>query len=171
MSRQPSAIRDRCPECGTAAPGGRAGCQALFDELATPVPGERGLGAQRDLAFDAYCMQHPDTYCRSAKSYAAHLTRLCCGVEHGGDPRVYRAIQRRLNGTVALAKPKVLAERGRLTIADLRGAGSPEELQRLAQAWAEDVWKAYTSQHELAREWVKSALSVSETHGGCHNDR
>lgn len=50
-------------------------------------------------------MQHPDTYCRSAKSCAAHLTRLRRGLEHGADPKVYRAIQRWLNGAVALEKP------------------------------------------------------------------
>ena len=72
----------------------RTGCQALYDALAVPGAGALGLIARRDLAFDAYCMQHPETYCRSAKSYAAHLTRLCCGLEFGGDPRVYRAIQR-----------------------------------------------------------------------------
>ncbi|GAC1654933.1 MAG: hypothetical protein NVS4B8_30120 [Herpetosiphon sp.] len=41
--------------------------------------------AVRNCAFDAYCMQHIEPYCHSAKSYAAHLTRLCCGIEYGGD--------------------------------------------------------------------------------------
>jgi hypothetical protein len=147
-----------CSDCGAPVAGGRAGCQALYDEQATP--GGPGLGALRDLAFDAYCMQHPDTYCRSAKSYAAHLTRLCCGVEHGGDPKIYRAIQRWLNGAVALEKPEVLSRRGRKTVADLPGAGNPQEMQRLARAWAADVWEAYISQHELAREWIRVALSL-----------
>ena len=150
-------MSDHCPDCGAAVLGGRAGCQALFDELATPAPGARGLGGQRDLAFDAYCMQHPDTYCRSAKSYAAHLTRLCCGLEHGGDRRVYRAIQRWLNGQVKLNKPQVLTERGRLTIAGLRAASDSEEMQRFAQTWAEAVWQAYAAQHELARSWIREA--------------
>jgi hypothetical protein len=140
--------------------GGRAGCQALYDDLATPARGSLGLGALRDLAFDAYCMQHPDTYCRSAKSYAAHLTRLCCGVEHGGEPKVYRAIHRWLNGAVALEKPEVLTERGRMTVADLQAAGSSEEKQRLARAWAQDVWQAYATQHALAREWIRLALGT-----------
>ena len=147
----------RCPDCGAQVAGGRAGCQALYDALAAPGSGALGLSARRDLAFDAYCMQHPDTYCRSAKSYAAHLTRLCCGLEHGGDPQVYRSIQRWLNGAVPLEKPEVLTERGQMTVADLQAASNPEEMQPLAQAWAEDVWRAYASQHELARAWIRQA--------------
>jgi hypothetical protein len=148
---------DVCPECGALVPGGRAGCQSLYDALAAPGSGALGLSARRDLAFDAYCMQHPDTYCRSAKSYAAHLTRLCCGLEYGGDPQLYRAIQHWLNGVVPLEKPQVLAERGRMTVADLQTAANPQEMEQLAQAWAEDVWKAYTPQHEIARGWIRLA--------------
>ena len=149
-----------CPECGAPVAGGRAGCQALYDALAAPGAGELGLSARRDLAFDAYCMQHPDTYCRSAKSYAAHLTRLCCGLEYGGDPQVYRAIQRWLNGAVPLQKPAVLTERGQLTVADLQAAANSQEMARLAQAWAEAVWHAYSSQQDLAREWMSLARKL-----------
>jgi|SRR5579859_1238962 len=160
-SDHPSPARkiECCPDCGAPVAGGRAGCQALYDALAAPGAGALGLSARRDLAFDAYCMQHPDTYCRSAKSYAAHLTRLCCGLEYGGDPQVYRAIQRWLNGTVKLEKPAVLTARGQMTVADLQAASSPEEMARLAQAWAEEVWRAYASQHGLAHEWIQKALA------------
>jgi Family of unknown function (DUF5946) len=109
-----------------------AGCQALYDALAVPGAGALGLSARRDLALDAYCMQHPDTYCRSAKSYAAHLTRLCCGIEYGGDLQVYRAIQRWLNGAVPLEKSEVLSARGQMTVSDLQAVASPPELERLA---------------------------------------
>jgi hypothetical protein len=74
----------------------------------------------RDLAFDAYCMQHLEQYRRSAKSYAAHLTRLCCGLEYDGDPQVYEAIQKWLNGTVDIKKPEAPGPRGAMTVADLR---------------------------------------------------
>jgi len=144
----------QCPECGAGVAGGRDGCQALYNELAMPGAGRLALSARRDLAFDTYCMQHTDTYCRSAKSYAAHLTRLCCGLEYAGDPQVYRAIQRWLNGTVPLQKPAVLSERGQMTVADLQAAKDAVEMIRLAQTWAEAVWRAYASQHELARQWV-----------------
>jgi hypothetical protein len=155
---------DRCPDCGAAA-GGRAGCQALWDEIAARAYTDLAYAATRDLAFDAYCMQHPGTYCVSAKSYAAHLTRLCCGVEYGGDPQVYAAINRWLNGRVALEKPEVLRERGSLTVASLQGARDADEHRQLVQAWAKDVWEAYSSQHDLARGWVRSVLSAHIARG------
>jgi predicted amidophosphoribosyltransferase len=90
--------------------GGRDGCQAVFDELTARAYADVAYASVRDLAFDAYCMQHLDSYCRSAKSYAAHLTRLCCGLEYQGDPKVYEAIQKWLNGAVKIEKPPVLAQ-------------------------------------------------------------
>lgn len=50
------------------------------------------------MMVDAYCLQHPERYCVSAKSLAAHLTGLCCAFEHGGHPSVNAAVQRWLNG-------------------------------------------------------------------------
>ncbi len=149
---------DRCPECGAAVSGGQAGCQALFDELTLRAYSDVRYAVDRRLIVDVYCMQHVEPYCHSAKSYAAHLTGLCCGVEHGGDPRIHTAVQRWLNGKVNLGKPTVLSFRGHITIVDVRGARDVEEYVRLAQAWARDVWEAYASQHDIARRWLKMAL-------------
>ena len=74
---------------------------------------EPAYGVLYDLAFDTYCMQHPEKYCRSAKSYAANLTRLCCGLEFNGDSKVYEVIHRWLDGRLTLDKPPVLTYRGR----------------------------------------------------------
>lgn len=142
----------KCPDCGAAIDGGREGCQALWDELSTT-----GV-FQHPAAFDAYCMQHLERYCKSAKSYAAHLTRLCCGIEHRGDPAIYRAIQQWLNGNVALTKPEILPFLGSLTIVDIKRAQNPIAQQQLVAAWIHNVWQAYASQHELAEEWIKLAL-------------
>ncbi|MEA2599168.1 MAG: hypothetical protein QOF89_160 [Acidobacteriota bacterium] len=151
---------DRCPDCGAAVPGGRAGCQALMDEIQARAYGDLEVAANRDLAFDAYCMQHPERYCHSAKSYAAHLTRLCCGVEHGGNPRVYEAIQRWLNGSPPLEKPEIPRHLGQRTVKDLESAAG--EHARLVRDWAGSVWEAYAAQHELARGWIQAALSAQE---------
>lgn len=168
MTKTPPAARssqdpERCPACGAAIPGGRAGCQALWDELTARAYGDLGYAAVHDLAFDAYCMQHLETYCRSAKSYAAHLTRLCCGLEYEGSPAVYAAIQKWLNGRAPVEKPETLANLGQLTIADVAvatsGAAYPgAEYRALVRAWAESVWSAYAAQHELARSWIRAAL-------------
>jgi hypothetical protein len=149
---------DHCPSCGAPVVGGRDACQTLFDTFAAEAYSDLRLAALRDLAFDAYCIQHPETYCRSAKSYAAHLTRLCCGMEFGGNMVVYAAIQKWLNGVVAIEKPAVLDHRGHLTILDVSLAITPEEKAMRVKAWAECVWEACTEQHELARHWIRQLI-------------
>jgi hypothetical protein len=118
--------------------------------------------AAHDLAFDAYCMQHPEQYCRSAKSYVAHLTRLCCGLEYGGDPKVYAAIRKSLDGRMAIEKPPIPGQRGNMMVADLRAARTREEHAGLVRQWAQSVWEAYTAQHTMARTWIKDALSADD---------
>ena len=155
---QPMMNDDRCPECGAAVSGGQAACQALLEEVAARAYADLRYAAYYNLAFDAYCMQHIEPYCHSAKSYAAHLTRLCCGLEYAGDPKIYAAIQRWLNGQVDLEKPTVLSFRGHITVVEVHAAREMEEYIRLVQAWARDVWDAYASQHEFARQWLQEAL-------------
>ena len=150
----------QCPECGAAVSGGQAGCQALLQEVAARAYADPRYAAYYNLAFDAYCMQHVEPYCHSAKSYAAHLTRLCCGLEYAGDPKIYAAIQQWLNGTVDLEKPTVLSFRGQLTVADIRATRDIEEHIRLVQDWARNVWDAYATQHEIAHHWLRAALNA-----------
>ena len=151
---------EKCPACGAVVAGGRDGCQAVFDELTAHAYADLAYASVRDLAFDTYCMQHLETYCRSAKSYAAHLTRLCCGLEYGGDPHVYEAIQTWLNGAAKIEKPQVLSQLGTMTVLDVRDAPNAEEHIRLVRAWAANVWEAYRSQHDLAHGWIEAALTV-----------
>lgn len=132
----------------------------MWIEFATRAYIDLRYAPMRDLAFDAYCMQHLDTYCRSGKSYAAHLSRLCCGLEHGGAQTVYFAIQRWLNGTLSIVRPDPPAHRGALTVADALGATTVEEYTKLVQAWAGDVWAAYSSQHDLVHSWIQNAMTI-----------
>ncbi len=147
-----------CPECDASDTGGYDGCHALFDEISAQRYADFRYGAVYNLSFDTYCMQHVEPYCRSAKSYAAHLTRLCCGIEFEGNQHVYAAIPRWLNGTVPLKKPEVLTFRGSLTVVDLFEAEDGLAHQILVRQWANEVWQAYSSQHEIAREWIEAAL-------------
>lgn len=158
LSSPQATSEERCPDCSASVMGGRDGCQSLFDELMLRAYSDPLYAATHSLALDAYCMQHPERYCRSAKSYAAHLTRLCCGLEHDGDQKVYEAIQKSLNGAVAFEKPEALDHRGQMTIADLLPASCVEEHSRLVKEWAASVWEAYASQHDIARSWIKDAL-------------
>ena len=145
-----------CPACG-APLGGRAECQAAFDGLVAQAWETPARGAVHNLAVDAYCLQHPDDYCASAKSYAALLAGLCCGVELGGDPGRYWAISRWLDGRRDLARPQPPAERGAQTVACVLDAAEDGAYQAAVHAWAAAVWAAYAAQHELARRWLEDA--------------
>jgi hypothetical protein len=157
MSDVPSSD-ERCPECGAAISDGRAGCQALLDSLNTRARTDMAYAPTLRLAFDTYCMQHPDTYCRSAKSYAAHLMGLCCGTDFAGNPAIYAVIHRWLNGPKALEKPPVLTDRGAMTVVDIASAPDAATYGQLVHQWAACVWASYHSQHQLAHDWIAAAL-------------
>jgi hypothetical protein len=142
--------------------GGRAGCQAIFDEVSAAVYTDICRAAVHDLFVDAYSMQHPEEYGRSGKSYAAHLMRLCCGVERKADPAAYESIRRWLDGGRTIAKPALLTARGAVTVADVAKVAD-DAYAAAVRNWAGVVWAAYSDQHALAREWVDSALGRSRS--------
>lgn len=109
-------------------------------------------------AVEAYAMQHVERFGVSAKSYAAHLTGLCCVVEHDADAPMLAAIARWLDGPSPVEKPAVPPPpRGRLTLDDARRAEAPEAHAARVRDWAADVWNAYREQHALARRWLEEA--------------
>ena len=148
---------EECPSCG-AALGGREGCQLAFDQLSARAWGEGGFAAVHNLVVDLYALQHPESYCESAKSYAAHLLGLCCAIEHNADPTVYRSIARWLDGRVKLSRPPTLEFRGSMTIADIAAASDPDVYRKWVYEWAENVWDAYRSQHDVARQNLVQVL-------------
>jgi hypothetical protein len=152
-SKSGSAGQAACPSCG-ARLGGREGCQSGFDQLSAEAWTSPGRGALHNLVVDTYAMQHVEEYGRSPKSYAAHLTALCCGVEHAGDQKLYWAISRWLDGPAAVEKPPLITQRGRLTIADVCEAAREDEYAELVRRWAGEVWAAYAHQQKLARTWL-----------------
>jgi hypothetical protein len=108
----------------------------------------------RRLAVDCYCLQHPDRYCVSAKSLAAHLTGACWALEFGGGVEGLRALQSWLNGQVPLAKPQLPSTFGEITVVDVSDAAA---LAPAVDAWARATWEAYAELHDIARAWVRAA--------------
>ena len=148
-----------CTSCG-APLGGREGCQAQFDRLSAKAWETPVRAVVHNMVVDTYAMQHPEDYCVSAKSYAAHLTGLCCGLEHPGDHKLYWQIPRWLDGPSTLVKPPVLDVRGRktiITIADVADGA----YQSAVRQWAAAVWAAYESQQYLARGWLADVVHHS----------
>ena len=110
---------------------------------------------------DAYSLQHPDEFCRSAKSLAAHLVGLCEVMEYrGATDRGSPALKRWLDGAVTLIKPPLPEERGGVTLPDLPFAADPVAWQAEVSRWAEAVWRAYGPLHDMARGWRAAALAV-----------
>jgi hypothetical protein len=156
----PPLVGSTCTECGALVPTEFQSCDAFLQSIlmtkylktSSPLP---------RLLIDTFAMQHPKRACKSAKSYAGHFAGLCCGVEYGGSEKVYAAIGRWLNGSaerIGLTRPQEPEFRGRLTLQHLYGVDVREKFESRLRECAMDVWDAYSSQHEIARRWIETAL-------------
>lgn len=149
-----------CDGCGLRVEGGTEGCRALFDELVGRDFSHALYFRLHRLLVDVYSLQHPDRYCKSAKSLAAHLCGLCSILEDGASRAVGdEALRRWLDGKVDLDKPELPAFRGELTIDSVRHAPDPETYARALDRWARSTWEAYAALHPLARDWLERARS------------
>jgi hypothetical protein len=161
----PDLADSTCTECGARGPDGFTSCDELFMSILTPL-GLRwaespDIARLHRLIVDTFGMQHPKRSCESAKSYAAHLTGLGCGVEYHGAQSVYAALGRWLSSPAVasgLTRPTEPEDRGALTIRTLYDAGAEAEFTARVHEWAREVWDAYSSQHDLARNWIRKAL-------------
>lgn len=167
-----SAGERACPGCGLRLPvSDRAfydgyfntspECWSLYTEaLEVEFSHAVVFGQVHQLSVDAYAVQHaggshPD------KSVAVHLCGLHLMLEKGhGPPEVPRMLQR-----IAATAPEwphfpPPAERGRLTVGDVTLAGSPQEHIDAVRAWAEDVWRAWSSHHEAVARFAAERLAA-----------
>ena len=150
---------DACGGCGLAIVGGETACQALFDAFRLRETAELAPSyASTRLTVDVYCLQHPDRYCVSAKSLAAHLTGLAWAIERGGSDAGLRALQRWLNGRVDITKPQVPGFRGTVTIGDLRDVNDRGSYLLAVDGWTRSTWDAYAPLHATARLWIDLAI-------------
>jgi hypothetical protein len=153
-------VSERCPGCGLAAQGGETGCQEIFEGLLARDFSNVAYFAVHRMLVDTYALQHPDRYCASTKSLAAHLSGLCWLLEHGGSRAVGSEVLRRwLNVSPQLTKPEVPSRRGRLTIGDLPQGDDPGAHAQAVDRWARSTWEAYAALHPLARQWIQQALA------------
>jgi hypothetical protein len=157
----PPLVNSQCSECGALVPAEFQSCDAFMLSF---LIGPRGSAAPPSrLLIDSFGMQHPKRACKSAKSYAAHFTGLCCGIEYGGSQHVYAALQRWLDGPaerIGLVRPEEPAYRGRLTLRHVYDVDVEASFHARLHEWAADVWDAYAPQHEIARRWIAAALTI-----------
>lgn len=150
-----------CVECGARVPNEFNSCDAFMASL-MGNPRLKSAPRPNRLAIDAFALQHPKRACKSAKSYAGHLTALCCGIEYSGSEKVHHAIQQWLSTSaeqLGLVRPEEPKSRGQLTVQYISQARDPKEFDDRVAEWANCVWSAYASQHEIARSWVNDALN------------
>ncbi|MFQ5811714.1 MAG: DUF5946 family protein [Anaerolineae bacterium] len=110
-------------------------------------------GAVHLLSVDAYALQHSEGH--GPRSNPWHVLRLCCLLEHGADPRIGqggpRWLQARLEDGEKFPVLEPPVDRGKVTVADVHGAASPEEHAERVHRWARSVWEAWSAHHDWAR--------------------
>ncbi|HEX8626087.1 MAG TPA: DUF5946 family protein [Allosphingosinicella sp.] len=149
---------ERCGGCGRAVEGGTEACQARYEALLARDYEDSAFFAVHRMFVDTYSLQHPDRYCRSAKSLAAHLVGLGLILEAGipaasGAP----ALRAWLDGRRELEKPELPEARGEITLGDVETISEPGPWRGAVRAWAVSTWQAYSGLHPLARSWAAEA--------------
>lgn len=151
---------DVCEDCGAAVAEGRAGCLKLFEEVIAREFSDYRYGRTHRLTVDAYALQHPDRYMRSAKSFAAHLTGACAALEHADALALNQSVQRWLSTNPRIDKPAHIPERrGQLNITYIHSAPDAGAHVSRVKEWARDAWEAWAEHHELARRLMDAAAS------------
>src|SRR5262249_51418463 len=133
----------------------------IFDELLARDFADARYFTVHRLMVDTYCLQHPDAYCASTKSLLAHLTGLGWLIEHGASRAVgSESLRRWVESRASRVRPPLPAVRGRITIADVRDAGTPILYAHAVDRWARATWEAYAPLHAVVRGWIHEALAL-----------
>ncbi len=150
-------MMERCAGCGAPLEGGMQACQERMDAVGVAAT-TAGIGYPlRRLMIDTYCLQHPDRYCVSGKSLAAHLTGAAWQLDLAGGRDGLDHLQRWLDGPRQLPRPPVPADRGRLTVVDFERALERDGWPTAIDLWARSTWLAYAPLRTLAYEWIAAA--------------
>ena len=150
---------DSCPECGAQGVGGAEGCNVLFQEVVGREFSQPELFQVHRMTVDAYSLQHPAQYMKSAKSAVAHLIGMCWALEGEEGPHIAMAMSRFLDGTPQFDRPDPPPplSRGRRDITYIHSApDSAAHIERVKE-WAQGTWVAWSQHHEQARDWVRQA--------------
>jgi hypothetical protein len=140
--------------------GGREACQKLFDEVIALQFSDPTYSSANRTAVDCYCLQHPVAYCASFKSFAAHLTGLCCAMTHDADPEMMRAVHMGLDTRQDRSRPPFVERRGELTIDSVHRTADAAGHHAAVRAWANSLWDAWAEYHELAEQLLREAVEA-----------
>jgi hypothetical protein len=162
-----------CPGCALVLPvhggpthayvGASPACWLLYGQVSTLSWGQRDGQPLDRLVAAAYGAQHPGTrQVRSVQSVAVHLMGLCLALERGTRPRPFARERerdgRRTRRTVDLHWLEPPRPNGTLTVRGPLNADGREEYAASVEAWAHDVWAAWSPHHDTVRCWLDGAL-------------
>lgn len=154
-----------CPACGALLPGeGHAGsgaaarCRSAYERVLADLYSVPALLGLRQLAVDAYAVQHPERPGRAAdQSLGLHLMTLCLFAERGVDaargPALHKHMVARRPQFGPLDPP---ANRGAVTVCDVPPGRDPQFAAAL-RSWADAAWTAWAPHHDVVRAWLREA--------------
>jgi hypothetical protein len=158
-------VTTACPACGF--PAGPEACHDLFNDVMLRVRALAWTGSMKTwrLMHDVYFVQHEEQYCGRYKGLVMHLGGVCWALEYGGGENGYRALQRLIERDPRKdlpypPAPGIPANRGAITIANLKDAQEAERLASGVDRWARSAWQAYAGLQPTARDWVQHALTT-----------
>lgn len=158
--------KDACEDCG-ANVRGKPECQKIFEEVIAKEFSDYRYGRIHRLTVDVYCLQHPEPYMHSGKSFAAHLTGIYAALEMENALEANQAVQKWLSTNPKIEKPALLPEhRGELTILYIYSASNAEEHNERVWEWARSVWNVWSEYHSLARLLINQASDKQLIGGG-----
>lgn len=160
-----------CPGCGAlvkdlsgqphAYIGAAAGCWEVFGQVLAKEYSEYGYPEPTHrLTVDAYAVQHPGQPGRqSIQSVNLHLVSLCLVLERGwSGPAVSGALRKTLQHADHFTWLEPPVPNGRITILDVARAPNLAAHRAVVDAWARDVWAAWSPYHERVTEFVGKFL-------------
>jgi hypothetical protein len=147
-----------CERCNAEGAGGEAGCLRLYEDVLAREYGDQRYFKVHRLTVDAYCLQHPERYMVSGKSFVVHLIRMHIALEANNDAHLNEVLRKWIDNKVTIEKPATLpSKRGGLTITYIHSASTPEEHSVRVCEWAGDVWNSWKEHHALARQLLAAA--------------
>ncbi len=166
VSSRSSATSERCPSCGASAPVAERtlepkrpaspGCWQLYGEILADLYTTRRLLPLRQLAVDAYAVQHPAPPTRvEIQAIALHLMTLCLFFDDDIDPRHGSVLhQRIMAGRPSFELLTPPHRRGELTVVDAWSVSDANARAEALRRWGQSAWNAWSPHHGIVRAWV-----------------
>jgi Family of unknown function (DUF5946) len=154
----------RCQLCGSDTSHGISECFEMSAKVTNMIGHQSGVRELTVfLCVDSHALQHPEAHGRWSNHF--HLTRLMLILDEKiqWSYRLSPLLSEILNAYKAGREEEIIqepgiAERGLLTVSHVGAAASESEYVETVWKWADTVYQAYTSGHEVAGRVAKLFL-------------